>query len=209
MKLVSLISSGIDSPVATFLMSKKADEIILVHGDNRPFADEREINNFLKLAKFLKKIAKCKINTIMVSHGLSLGDYKQNCDDKFTCVFCKRMLLRYAEKIAEKEHASAIIMGDSLGQVASQTLQNIKTIEQAVEIPILRPLIGFDKEDVVKIAKDIGTYDISILPSNGCSAVPNKPSTQAKIKKILEEEEKIDIFKLVDESVKNKKIIEI
>lgn len=209
MKLVSLISSGIDSPVATFLMSHKSDEIIIVHGDNTPLTDENEINNFLKLAKHLKKIVNCKIKTMLISHGVSLSDYKQHCDDKFTCVFCKRMLLRYAEKIAEKEQASAIIMGDSLGQVASQTLQNIKTIEEAVKIPVLRPLIGFDKEDVVKIAKEIGTYDLSILPSDGCSAVPNKPSTQAKLKKILEEEEKIDIFKLVDEVVKNKKIIKI
>jgi len=209
MKFVSLISSGIDSPVATYLMSKKADEIILVHGDNRPYTDEKEINNFLKLAKHIKKILKCKNKTILITHGKSLDKYKKNCDNKFTCVFCKRMLLRYAEKIAEKENASAIIMGDSLGQVASQTLQNIKTIEQAVKIPVLRPLIGLDKEDVIKIAKEIGTYDLSILPSKGCSAVPNKPSTQACLKKIIEEESKIDILKLVNEAFENKKIIKI
>lgn len=203
MKLVSLISSGIDSPVATYLMSAKADEIILVHGDNRPFTDEREINNFLNLAKHLNKIMKCSTKIIVILHGKSLGEYKQNCDNKFTCVFCKRMLLRYAEKIAKQEKASAIVMGDSLGQVASQTLQNIKTIEQAVKIPVLRPLVGLDKEDIVKIAKEIGTYDLSILPSDGCSAVPNKPSTQAKLNKILEEENKIDISKLVDDIVKD------
>ena len=97
------------------------------------------------------------------------------------------MLLRYAEKIAEKESASAIIMGDSLGQVASQTLKNINTIEQSIKIPVLRPLIGFDKEDIIKIAKEIGTYDLSILPTVGCKAVPDNPVTQAKLEKILEE----------------------
>jgi tRNA uracil 4-sulfurtransferase len=197
MKFVSLISSGIDSPVATYLISKKADEIILLHGDTRPFTDDKEIKNFKKIEKQLKKISKVKIKTILVSHGLSLSEYKKSCDDHFTCVFCKRMLLRYAEKIAEKEGADAIVMGDSLGQVASQTIQNIKTIDSAVSIPIIRPLIGFDKEEIVKIAKEIGTYDLSILKSEPCKAVPKKPSTQAKIEKILEEEKKIDIEKLI------------
>ena len=209
MKFVSLISSGIDSPVATYLMSKKADEIILLHGDNRPYTDNKEINNFLKLAKHLSKILKCKKKTILIKHGKSLDNYKNNCDNKFTCVFCKRMLLRYAEKIANEENASAIIMGDSLGQVASQTLQNIKTIEQAVKILVLRPLIGFDKEEIVKIAKEIGTYNLSILSSKGCTAVPNKPSTQARLEKILNEERKRDILKLIEEAIKNRKIFKI
>jgi len=207
MKLVSLISSGIDSPVATYLMSKKTEEIILVHADNRPFTDERESKNFLQLAKHLKKIMKCSVKVILVPHGKSLEEYMQHCDKKFTCVFCKRMLLQYAEKIAQKERADAIVMGDSLGQVASQTLQNIRTIEQAVSVPVLRPLIGFDKEDVIKIAKEIKTYDLSILPSDGCSAVPNKPSTSAKIEKIIKEESKIDVEKLVKDAVEKSELI--
>jgi len=209
MKLVSLVSSGIDSPVATFLMGKKADEIILLHADTRPFSDEKETEKFLKLAKHLKKICKCKISAKIVSHGPSLTEYKKNSDNKFTCVFCKRMLLRYAEKLAEKNNCDAIVMGDSLGQVASQTLQNIRTIEDAVNIPIFRPLIGFDKEDVIKIAKEIETYELSILPSSGCDAVPNKPSTMAKIEKIIEEENNIDIATLVEDAVKNSRMIKI
>jgi len=209
MKLVSLISSGIDSPVATYLLSKKAEEIILVHGDIRPFTDDREKENFFKIVSYLKKIISCPLKVYLVLHGNSLSMFKQNCDRKFTCVFCKRMLLRYAEKIAEKEGAEAIVMGDSLGQVASQTLQNIKTIEQAVNIPVLRPLVGFDKEDVVKIAKEIGTYDLSILPSNGCTAVPNKPSTMAKIDKILEEESKLKVDELLNDVVDNLEVIKI
>jgi len=201
MKFVSLISSGIDSPVATYLLSKKADELIFVHGDIRPFTDDREIENFKRLAKHIKKIIKSNIKIYLVSHGENLCIFKQNCNNKLTCVFCKRMLLRYAEKIAEKKKAAAIIMGDSLGQVASQTLQNIRVIDQAVKIPILRPLIGFDKEDIVKIAKEIKTYDLSILPTNGCNAVPFKPATRAKIDQILLEEQKVDIAKLVKNAV--------
>jgi len=209
MKFVSLISSGIDSPVATYLMGKKAEEIILVHGDIRPFTDDRENKNFLKLVKHLKKITPCDIKVYTLPHGNSLTSYKQNCDNKFTCVFCKRMLLRYAEKIAEKHDADAIIMGDSLGQVASQTLHNIKTIEQAISIPVLRPLIGFDKEDVINIAKEIGTSDLSILPSDGCKAVPVKPATQAKLEKIIEEEKIIDIDELVKKVVQESEFVKI
>jgi len=209
MKFVSLISSGIDSPVATYLLSKKADEIILVHADIRPLTDDKEIKNFIKLAKFLKKHISCSMKVYLVPHGDSLSVFKQNCKDRFTCVFCKRMLLRYAEKIAEKESADATIMGDSLGQVASQTLQNICTIEQAVNIPVLRPLIGLDKEDIVKIGKEIGTYDLSIALSDGCSAVPKKPATRTKLEHILEEEKKIDVRDLVKKAISKSELISL
>lgn len=209
MKFVSLISSGIDSPVATYLLSKKAEEIILVHGDIRPFTDKREIENFKKIVEHLKKLVSSKIKIYLTQHGSSLSEFKKNCNNRFTCVFCKRMLLRYAEKVAEKEGADAIIMGDSLGQVASQTLQNIRVIEQSVKIPIFRPLIGFDKEDVVKIAKEIGTYSLSILKSDGCSAVPNKPATMAKINQIIEEERRIPIDDLVNNVVDSAELIKI
>jgi len=207
MKFVSLISSGIDSPVATYLISKKAKEIIIIHGDIRPFTDDREIENFKHLVKHLQKIIPCSLNIYLTPHGNSLSNFKQNCNNRFTCVFCKRMLLRYAEKIAEKHDADAIVMGDSLGQVASQTLQNIQVIEQSIKIPVLRPLIGFDKEEVIKIAREIGTYDLSIQSSEGCNAVPNKPATMAKLEKVLEEEKQINIDELVRRAIKNSKLI--
>jgi len=205
MKFVSLLSSGIDSPVATYLISKISEEIILLHGDIRPFTDDREIENFLNLVNHLKKICSCSIKVYITPHGENLQIFKRDCNSRYTCVFCKRMLLRYAEKISEKEDADAIVMGDSLGQVASQTLQNINVIDSAINISIIRPLIGFDKEDIVKIAKKIGTYGLSILPSDPCIAVPNKPATQAKIEKILDEEKKIDVDRLVDEVIEKSK----
>ncbi|DAC72360.1 MAG TPA: hypothetical protein DSN98_05715 [Thermoplasmata archaeon] len=201
MKFVALMSSGIDSPVATYLLSKYADEIILIHADNRPFTDEREIEKFVTLAKYLKVQVPSKLKALLVLHGPTLQSYKTNCDSKFTCVVCKRMMLRYAEAIAKKEHADAIVMGDSLGQVASQTLQNIRVVEQAVSMPILRPLIGFDKEDTIQIARKIGTFDLSIAPAEGCGAVPVKPSTQARVEQILAEEQKINIDELVSQAI--------
>ena len=209
MKFVSLVSSGIDSPVATYLLSKKADEIILIHGNIIPFTDQREIENFTRLANHLKKIVTRSIKTYVIPHGESLNIFKQNCDNRYTCVFCKRILLRYAERIAEIEEADAIIMGDSLGQVASQTLQNIRVIDDVVSIPILRPLIGLDKEDIVRIAKKIGTYDLSILPSDECNAVPKKPATRASLESILREENKINVDKLVKKVVEKSQILSI
>jgi len=197
MKLVSLVSSGIDSPVATYLLSQYAKEIILVHADNRPFTDEREIQKFVTLAQHLKNIAQAKITAYLLPHGEALRSYQQQADRKFTCIICKRMMLRYAEAIAKKQHAEAIVMGDSLGQVASQTLQNLRVIDQAVNIPILRPLIGFDKEDTIQIAKKIGTFEVSIAPADGCNAVPKKPSTRARLEHILAEEQHMNIDELV------------
>ena len=207
MKLVALISSGIDSPVAAYLLSKKADELILLHADNRPFTDDREIEKFITLAKHLKTLVPSKLSALLLPHGQSLEAYKMHCNNRFTCVVCKRMMLRYAEAIAKKEHAEAIIMGDSLGQVASQTLQNLRVVEQAVGIPILRPLIGFDKEDTIKIAKQIGTFDLSIAPADECAAVPTKPSTQARLEHIRAEEQKINVDELVNTVISQAKIV--
>jgi tRNA uracil 4-sulfurtransferase len=209
MKFIALVSSGIDSPVATYLLAKKADEIIVIHADNRPFTDEREIEKFVALTKYLKQQIPSKLTAYLIPHGPTLHSYKTHCDSKYTCVFCKRMMLRYAEAIAQQEDADAIIMGDSLGQVASQTLQNIRVVEQAVKIPILRPLIGFDKEDTIQIAKKIGTFDLSIAPADGCGAVPIKPSTRARLEQILIEEKKIDVGELVRAAVAQKKSVKL
>ena len=105
MKFVSLISSGIDSPVATYFISKKIEEIILLHADGRPFYDEKDIKNFLALAKYLKQIIPVKIKLFIIPHGETLSTYLNTSHHRYTCVFCKRMLVRYAEKIAIKEAA--------------------------------------------------------------------------------------------------------
>jgi thiamine biosynthesis protein ThiI len=207
MKFISLLSSGIDSPVATYLMSKKAEEIIIIHADGRPFTDDREIDNFLSIALHLRKQVPCNIKTYVVNHGDALSLYRKYGNKRYTCVFCKRLILRYAEELAKKEKAEAIIMGDSLGQVASQTLQNMKVIEQVINLPILRPLIGLDKEDIICIAKEIGTYDLSIMPSLGCNAVPKKPATKTKLEDILSEEKKIDVEDLVKNAVSKVELI--
>jgi thiamine biosynthesis protein ThiI len=111
------------------------------------------------------------------------------------------MMLRVSEQVADREGADALLTGESLGQVASQTLRNIRTESQAVSISILRPLIGLDKLEIEEIAKRIGTYETSILPGMCCSIIPRKPSTYSRLDTVLEEEEKVDIHKMVEDAL--------
>ena len=208
MKLVSLMSSGIDSPVATYLVAQQGADVVLIHGELTPFSDEQETKKFLAIVQQLKQhLHKKTMKIYLVPHGHALERYKQKGKPRFTCVFCKRMMVRYAEAIAQKENAQALVMGDSLGQVASQTLQNIKVVEDAVSLPILRPLLGLDKNDVVRIAKEIGTYDLSIAPSVSCQAVPHKPATKATRDQLKTEEKNMDISALTHTAMATAKII--
>lgn len=201
MKLISLISGGIDSPVATHMMLKKAIGIVAIHFDNRPFTDDGQFEKTKALIEHLERIHNTNIKTWVVPHKESHVAYARHCKRNLHCVLCRRMMLRVAERVAEREGARALLTGESLGQVASQTLRNIRTESQALSIPILRPLIGLDKLEIEDIAKSIGTYDISILPGMCCSIVPKKPSTYSRLGNVLEEEGKVEIEKLVEGSL--------
>lgn len=202
MKLISLISGGIDSPVATQLMLDRGAEIVVIHFDNRPFTDDGQLNKTKAIVEHLEKLNNNKIKTLVAPHKESHIAFAKNCKRNLHCVLCRRMMLRVAEKIAQKEEADALLTGESLGQVASQTLRNLRTESQAVDIQILRPLIGFDKLEIESIAKKTGTYEISILPGMCCEMVPRKPSTYSKLDVILDEEEKVDIKGLVEQTMK-------
>jgi thiamine biosynthesis protein ThiI len=207
MKCVALLSSGIDSPVACYKLSSCIDSIILVHTDNRPYTDDREIENTLKLAKKLDQLLDIPMKLYFISHGKLLADIISFIPRRYTCVECKRMMLRYADRICIKESADAIVMGDSLGQVASQTLQNIRVIDEVTSLPIIRPLIGLDKEEIISVAKKIGTFNLSILPSEPCSAVPDKPATKAKLAKIKEIEGNFIFSSKISELVNQARLI--
>ena len=208
MKGISLLSTGIDSPVAAYILSSYLNEIIFLHVDGKPFTDDFEINNFITISQHLSDIINCKSRSYIIPHGKTLEEYKNGgFQPRFCCVFCKRMMVRYAEAFALKHKADFIIMGDSLGQVASQTLANILVIDNAINIPIIRPLIGFDKEEIIKIAKKIGTFSLSIKESVGCLAVPKKPATKASIEQLIEIEEKIPKQDLVNDAIRNIQII--
>jgi len=200
-KLVSLISGGIDSPVATYLMIQRGVEVVAVHMDNRPFTDDKNLNKAMDLVLHLRDLTGSPIKTYVVPHGPNHIAFARNCQRHLHCLFCRRMMYRIAERIVEKEGADGILTGESLGQVASQTLQNIMVENQAAKVPIIRPLIGLDKVEIIEIARKIGTYEISTLPGLCCTIVPKKPSTAARAADILCEEQKIEIDALVEKSL--------
>ncbi len=207
MKLVSLISGGIDSPVATYIMSKLGAEIILIHMDNGIYSDAKEIDKVKRIASRLSEISGRNMPLYILNHEENQTAIKNNCDKAYQCVMCKRMMQRIARDFAVKNGCSGIIMGDSLGQVASQTLKNIKAENQDLNFPILRPLIGMDKLEITNIAEKIGTFDISIIQTSGCSAVPLKPITEADMNIVKESESKIDFEGLIRKSVESAKLI--
>lgn len=207
MKLLSLVSGGIDSPVATYLMLRKGDSCLALHFDNQPFTDKRQLEKVKELVKRLEKFSKKRIPLYVVPHGKTQIEFAKNSIRKFGCVFCRRMMLRIGERIAIQEGCEAIVTGESLGQVASQTLSNISAEEDAVDIPIIRPLIGFDKIEIERIAREISTYEISIRPGVCCTIVPEKPATVSKIERIREEEKKVDIENLIKDAMEKVEII--
>ncbi|MEE9223350.1 MAG: hypothetical protein V3U51_01190 [Thermoplasmata archaeon] len=202
-----MLSGGIDSPVSTHMLLRKGVEVIALHYDNQPFTDEKMLNKTKELIARLEEHSGKSMKKYVVPHGPSQAVIARNAHRRYQCVMCRRMMFRIAERIAEMEGAEAIATGESLGQVASQTLSNIRTEEQAVNIPILRPVIGLDKVEIERIAKEIGTYEASIGPGLCCTIVPEKPSTKARLKAILEEESKIDIEDLVKKALEGAEVI--
>ena len=184
-KVVCLISSGIDSPVAAYLMMKRGCEVIALHCNNDPFSGSKVTENFNLLIDRLDEYANgSAIKRRVIDYGEYLTVAKQKAPEKMTCVLCKSGMYRIAEKLAQKLGADAIVDGSSIGQVASQTLPNILATRYGVDIPILSPLIGLDKEEITEIAIKIGTFEISKLDDGGCSAVPRYPMTHAVLEDV-------------------------
>jgi thiamine biosynthesis protein ThiI len=204
-KAISLISSGIDSPVATHIMQKKGLEVIGVHFSNDP-------KSYTKPTEKCKEICRhLGIRRLYIIKHLFLMDAEliRKCEDKARCVLCKRMMLRTAQAIAEDEGAGCIVTGENLGQVASQTLDNMFCTDSAVDMPILRPLLCNDKQEIVDIAKQIGTYDLSVEAAACCTAVPKQPLTRAVLYRIENEERKIDVQGIIKGSLEKAEVLDL
>ncbi|OGS57184.1 MAG: hypothetical protein A3K60_05770 [Euryarchaeota archaeon RBG_19FT_COMBO_56_21] len=200
MRGLVLMSGGIDSPVAAYLMGKQGLELVLVHYDNRPFTSDEEVDKAIRLMRKVEEALGMKTTKVLVPHGKAQTEFARSCRRNMECVLCRRMMFRVAERLAKRYSAECIVTGESLGQVASQTLANINVEEKATSLPILRPLIGFDKVEIERIAKKIGTYEISILPGLCCTIAPKKPSTYAKIADAVEQEANVDLEKLAQDA---------
>ena len=200
MKGLLLLSSGIDSPVAGKLMIDKGIEVTALHFVFHH--NEKEEKKVIELAKKIN-VKELFFAELRFAHDA----YSEKCNPRFTCIYCKRMMLRIAEKLAEKQKCDFIITGENMGQVASQTLDNMAVIQGAVKMIVLQPLLSFDKNDTIKVARKIGTFDKSIEKSPGCPYLPQHPATTSRLEKVEYEEAKLDIDELIDESVKSVKQI--
>lgn len=206
-KIVCLMSGGIDSPVAAWLMMKRGCAPTFVHFDLTPFGDERNINRVRKTVDLLRSWSYgSRPKFYIVPHGKTLEEFMKSAPRRLTCILCKRAMLKLSERIAGKERALAIVTGESMGQVASQTLPNINVESQAVRIPVLRPLVGLDKEEIIEMAKKIGTFEASTTPVQCCTAVPEHPETVGELDVIEDEENFIGIEELLQKSLNEAKI---
>ena len=205
-----LLSGGIDSPVAGFMMAKRGVEISGIHFHSYPFTSERAEEKVKSLAKILEiycgRMKVYKVNLLNIQKEI-----RKNCPEDEMTIISRRFMMRIAEYIASKEGINALITGESLGQVASQTIQGLTVTNASVDIPVLRPLIGMDKTDIIDISKDIGTFETSILPFEDCCTVflPKHPVTKPKLEDIEESESKLDIQSLIEDAVEKIEIMEL
>lgn len=199
-KGVILISGGIDSPVAAWYAMKRGIEPVYLHVHGYPEVDS-VLNS--KMQRILKELSRYSPNSkvyYIPSHIFQISAIKAG---KYELILLKAFMMMAAEKVAEKEGAELIFTGESLGQVASQTSSNIGAESEGIKMPILRPLIGFDKEEIIKIARIIGTYDYSIMPyKDVCSINSRNPKTQTSIEKIKELKKKTNLKSIVNRTLK-------
>ncbi len=202
-----LLSGGIDSPVAGWMMAKRGMSIEAIHFHSYPYTSRR---------------AQEKVEELSRQISIYCGDFKlhivnllpvqeeiiKTCPEEETTILVRRFMMKIAEKVGEQTGAKTLITGESLGQVASQTTESIVCTDQSVAMPVLRPLIAMDKVDIMDVAKKIGTYETSILPYEDCCTVflPKHPVTRPKLESILHSEEKLNVDKLVAEAMKNVQI---
>ncbi len=200
-KAIALVSGGIDSIVAAALSLQAGMDLDFIHFDTRPLGNTRGIEKTKKLAKQLGKMFGKEIGVVVAPHGDALFEIAKKCNRKYSCVLCRRMMLRVASKVAKREKAKALVTGESIGQVASQTLFNLNAEHGASLVPVVKPLLGMDKLEIERLAKQFGTFEISILPS-ACCSIPSKPATKATAKDINFEEKLFDAEALAENSLK-------
>jgi len=184
-RVVSLISSGIDSPVASWLMMKRGCSVIPLHFSTSA-AQTQQVEDILRALN--RHAYGRELKPVILSHhevlAPTLAKLREHRGERWTCLFCKRIMMTKAAEIAEDMGANAIVTGDSLGQVASQTLSNLEVISYGIQKPILRPLIGMDKTEIMELARRIGTYEPSITDAHSCPFLPDRPLTKASVAKL-------------------------
>ncbi len=197
-----LISGGIDSPVAAWTMAKRGVILDAIHFASPPYTSPRAE---LKVRTLLKKVAAYSgtINLAVVPFTEIQDEIGKNCPEDYFTLIMRRMMMRISEQIARKKGSAALITGESLGQVASQTLPALVTTDSVVNMPVLRPLIGMDKEEIIAISRRIDTFETSILPYEDCCTVftPKHPKTRPTLESCAEAEKNLDVERLVEKAI--------
>ena len=198
-RAVSLISGGIDSPVAAYRIMRRGCRLIFVHFHSVPYLDKTSQEKTHQLVKFLTRYQFAS-RLYLVPFGEIQRKIVASVLRPLRVILYRRMMMRIAEAIARKEKAGALVTGESLAQVASQTLANLAVIEEAANLPILRPLVGMDKQEIVEEAQQLGTFETSIIPDQDCCQlfVPRHPATKARLSDVEEAEALLDIPALTE-----------
>ena len=205
-----LLSGGIDSPVATWMMAKRGMMIEAVHYHSYPYTSDRAREKVIELAQIVSqytgKFRMHVINLLPIQEEIV-----KNCPEEETTIHVRRFMMRIAEKLAKESDCQALITGEDLGQVASQTAEALVVTDSVVSMPVFRPLIGMDKIEIMDRAQEIGTYEKSIEPYEDCCTVflPKHPATKPRLEKILESEARLDVDALVDKAVASQEIVMI
>ncbi len=203
-----LLSGGIDSPVAAYMMAKRGIQLHGVHFFSYPYTSERAKQKVIELARLVGLYAG-EIKISMVPFTKIQEEIRKNCREELFTIIMRRFMMSIAEKVAISEDCGALVTGESLGQVASQTMEALGVTGNGLTLPVLRPVIGMDKEEIVTIARKINTFETSILPYEDCCTVftPKHPRTKPRLEYVLEEEKKLPFEELCREAIENIEII--
>jgi tRNA uracil 4-sulfurtransferase len=197
-RVVALISGGIDSPVGAYRMMQRGCRLIFVHFHSAPYLDQTSQQ---KVRQLVTELTRCQFQSrlYLIPFGEIQRQIVAAVARPLRVILYRRMMLRIAEQVARREKCQALITGESLAQVASQTLENIAVIEEAAQLPVLRPLVGMDKQEIIDQARRIGTYEISSIPDQDCCQlfVPKHPATKARLADVQEDESRLDVEELI------------
>ncbi len=199
---VSLLSGGIDSPVSSYMIAKRGVQLEMVHFVSPPYTSPQAQDKVLQLARELTPWCG-RLTVHLVPFTRIQEEIRRCCPEEYFTLIMRRFMMRIAQQVAQRVGAGALVTGESLGQVASQTMEALAVSADACSLPVLRPVIGMDKEEIIRIARHIGTFDTSILPYEDCCTVftPRHPRTHPKVEDVRLLEQALDVDRLVEEAV--------
>lgn len=206
-KAMSLLSGGIDSPVASWMVAKRGVEVECIHFHTYPFTSEKSMEKVRDLARILAKycgkVRLHKVNLLEIQKAVGV-----NCKEEAMTIISRRFMMRIAEEVGKQRRCDALVTGESIGQVASQTIQGLTCTNASVSMPVFRPLIAMDKTEIIDVAKTIGTFETSIIPEEDCCSVfaPKRPVTKPKLDRIESDEASLDVEGLIADAIEKMEV---